>query len=386
MTRRRETYLGLLVLIALALVVATDVVGWAGLPLLFPVAGILFASGGAQVAGGLDEAGWSRRVQRTTVVRLLIPFWIAAAVLVPVMLAHGWTADENAGSAPLGWGNGWLWLLPLADPPVSTDGLAWTTGLWFARTYLWLLLLAPPLTWLFRRWPVRVIAVPVVVLLLISSGLANLEGGAFDVVTGLCAYAVCWLLGIAYRDGTLLRLRPAGTLLGGAALIGAGFWSARVLGAQYEAGSAADVPPAAMLVSAGATLILLRISPAFGWLGRVRWTGAALGFLRRRALTVVLWAGAAAAVAPTVLERFTKVAEPDLLLDYAVACALLLVLMLVVGWVEAVASTPGRRLTRPWRRPHVEVPVGAERTFVLEGNLAADEPGVAPDGAGRLTP
>ncbi len=139
--------------------------------------------------------------------------------------------------------------------------------LWFVRAVLWFLLLTPALLWMSRRWPLRLAVVPVVAMMLISVGLLNLYGRVHDVVVTLCAFACCWLLGLAYADGRLAHLRLLPTLVVGAAAVGAGLWCWRVQAEQYGADDVADVPLATLLLSAGAVLVLFRAEPAFRRLG-----------------------------------------------------------------------------------------------------------------------
>jgi hypothetical protein len=386
MSREREAYLNLLLALALGMVVTTDVLGRSWLPLGSPAAGVLFAASAARVAAACDRAGSLRAFYRTELMRLLAPFWLIAAVLVPVLLASGWHTDENLGSAQLTVGTGWRWLLPLADPPVSTDGLGAATGVWFIRALLWFLLLTPPLLWTFRRWPVRLIVVPVLALLLITVGLVNVEGVMSDIASGFCVYTVCWLLGFAYLDGSLERLPVLATTAAGAATIGAGLWCAVALRAQYATGIVTDIPLAGALVSTGAVLVLLRLAPALGWLARLRRTAAVLRTVSRQTITVVLWAGLASAVAPAVLDYMVRlrIHIPEArvpLAELATSWVLVLLAVLLLGWVEAVPATPGPHFLLLRRRLRVLRPpsAAAGRTFVLEDNVVRDDvPGDLP--------
>jgi hypothetical protein len=390
MSRPRDVYLHLLLALALGMVLTEDVLGWSWLPLVFPATGILFAASAAVMSGALDRARSARVFYRRAGLRVLAPFWIVASVLLPVLLAQGWHADDALGSGRLTVGTAWRWVLPLADPPVSTGGLGAATGVWFVRATLWFVLLTPPLLWIFRRWPVRLIVVPVGTLLLMTVGLVNLTGATADIVTGLTTYVCCWLLGFGYGDGLLTRLPLGPTLAGGAAAVAAGLWCAGALRTQYEADSILDIPLASLLVSTGAVLVLLRLQPAFGWLARLRRSAAALRWISRRTVSVVLWAGLTAAVAPTVLDRVVQpridVPEASFPLAEALTAGVLLALaVLLVGWIEALLATPGpalsraRRLRRRLRRPvrhglrAFRRPAVAGRTFVLEDNVVLEE-------------
>ncbi len=233
----------------------------------------------------------------------------------------------------------------------------------FVRTLLWFLLLTPALLWISRRWPLRLAVLPVVAMLLISVGLVNVYGRVHDVVVALCVYACCWLLGFAYADGRLDRIPLPTALVGGAAAVAAGVWCWRVQAEQYDAEGLTDVPLATLLLSAGAVLVLLRIQPAFRWLGRLRRTTAVLRFLTDRIVTVVLWAGPAVVATPLVLGSTGAYSADDSwepAIDVATTWVLLLSVVVLLGWAE-----------RPLRLRRRSVPPPAE--YVFEGNVAAVE-------------
>lgn len=369
MSRAREGWLHLLVVLALVLLVTFAAVGRSWLPLVFPTTGVLFAAGAAACAVALDRAERARTFLLRALLRVLLPFWAFAAVAVPVMADRGWRADPDLGADPLTWATGWRWVLPLTDPPVSVAGLDWMPWLWLVRTFLWLVLLTPALLWLFRRWPLRVAAVPVVVLLVVTVGLTDLFGRSYDAVVTVCVYYCCWLLGFAYADGTLLRLPPVRTVAAGAVLIAAGAWWALTAQRGLDAEDLYDVPWATLLFSVGGLLVLLRAQPAFAWVAGGRRWGAVLAFLPRRMLTVVLWADVAVLLAPTVLAETPLAGQntPDVggdLLRYAAAWVLLLGAAILLGWLEAWPA--GRRGFLRRRRP-------AGRRYVLTDNVAAED-------------
>lgn len=367
MTPSREGWLHALVLVALLLVVLRSSAGAAWLPLAFPAVGVLLAAVAASCAGILDRAGSSLPYLARAGLRVLVPFWLFAAVVVPVARERGWAADEDLGSAPLDRDSGWLWVLPLAEPPVSTEALAWTTGLWLVRTVVWLVLLTPVLLWLFRRWPVRICLVPVGVLALVVLGLTNLTGEGYDLAVDLCTWTICWLLGFGYADGTLARLPLLPTLAGGALLTAAGV--AWALQARTE--DLYDEPVAALLISTGAVLLLLRAEPSLGSPFAGRRARAVVGFLPRRLVTVFLWAELAVTVTPWVLARtplapFHTADARGAVLQFATAVVLLAATAALLGWVEVLATRSRRR------------------TYVLTGNVVVSpSTPAAPPPAGR---
>lgn len=360
MTAAQDRYLRLLLALALIATVTYEVFGWAWLT-LFPAPGLLLAGAAAILATAVGRAEAAGPAVRSAVLRLLAPFWMFAAAAVPVMLALGWKWSEDLGSAPFDVGTAWLWLLPVSDPPVSTPGLPWTTMLWFVRALLWFLVLSPALLWIARRWPLRLALLPVVAMLLISSGLLNVYGRVHDVLVGVCVYACCWLLGFAYADGRLGRYPVIPAVVVGVAAMAAGLWCWRIQAEEYAAESLTDVPLATLLVSTGAILVLLRVEPAYRSLGELRRTNAVLKFLTDRMVTVVLWAGPAVMVTPFLLDSIGAYGADDRwepLMEVGATWMVILTVAVVLGWAE-------RSL---WSRRRRGVP---SRDFVFEGNVAA---------------
>jgi peptidoglycan/LPS O-acetylase OafA/YrhL len=374
----------------LVLVVTFHTFNWTWLPVAFPSMGILFALGGRSVAASLDRVESPRTFYRMGIRRLLPPVWAFGAVIVPLMLALGWSADSAQGSTALRWSSLWLWIFPLSDPPSSSIGYDMVEPLWLIRTCLWLVLLSPALLWLFRRWPLRVAAVPVVLLALMVSGLLNLDGSrTYDILIALAMYTCCWLAGFARHDGTLQRLSLTRTLLAGAALMAAGLWYALSHQVVFGTYNPEDIPLAGILYVTGAVLVLLRFCPKPTWMRRFPTPGAVFGLIISRAVTIYLWSNVAIVLAPLVLQ-FTPLAaydNPDTrgrLLEYGTAWLLILVAILLLGWVEDLAAARRPRLL-PWTR--VERADLRQRTVVFEDNAAAgiDVPaGGRPQGAVRF--
>lgn len=377
-----DPYLRVLAAVSLVVVVSGIALGPAWLPLVFPAVGVLFAVGGAVAASAVDRTGSARAFLRRALTAFLLPFWLFAGAVVTTMLVLGWSADPYQGTEPFSGSTAWLWAVPISHPPMSTEGLPWAISSSYAPALLWLVLATPALLWLFRRWPWRLLSVPVTTLLLLTTGLVTVTGSARRVLLEVCVYACCWLVGFARADGRLARipLRPA--LLAGTALIGSALvyvaWRQEV----SEAGTIDDLPLAALLHSLGAVLLLFRIP----WRGDrlVRgWLGAAGAAVGGRALTVFLWTPAAAAAAVPVLAASPLAAyhtadASGALLRYGTTWLLLLAVALLLGWAEDVGA--GRRpafigVRRAEQRP---LPAPPERTFVVRDNLVQELPAFEP--------
>ena len=352
-----DPYLRLLAAISLVVVVSGAVLDLAWLPLLFPAVGVLFAVGGAFAASAVDDAASGRIYLRRALASLLLPFWLFAAAMVSFMLTLGWEADPYQGAEPLEWGTAWLWLLPLSEPPASVDGLPWVLTAWFVPAYLCLVVATPALLWLFRRWPLRLMALPVLTLLVLTAGIATLTGRARDVVVAVCVYACCWLVGFARHDRTLFRLPLRGALAAGVVFLGAGLAYAARQG-PLAATTIDDIPLAAQLYSLGAVVLLLRAP----WQGKrlaSGWTGGVLSAVGARTTTIFLWtpAVAAAAVPALALSPLADFHTDDasgVALQYATTWVLLLLVVLAIGWVEDVGA--GRWPTLLGRRRREVLP------------------------------
>jgi hypothetical protein len=319
-TATRELYLRLLLVLAVAASGLSS--AWVA---VVPSAGLLLAGAAAMLASSSGRHGVAGPAVRSRLLRLLLPYWVFAAAVL-AFRGRSWAS----------WADAWRWLLPLR-PAGSPD--AWTAGLAVLPVWFWLLVLSPPLLWLARRWPLRVMAVPVLVLVPISVGLATGSGAVHDVLVALCTFGCCWVLGFAYADGRLVRV-PV--------LVGVGLGSAAIaLGVWVAAG-----PLGALLLGTGGVLLLLRAEPAFCWLFRLRRTAAVLRFLTDRVVTAVLWVGPAVAAALLLVDGW---------LVHPVAVALLVVAVVALGWPERLGDL------RVGRRRVV-------RTYRFEDNAAADLP------------
>ncbi len=373
----RERWLDVLRGAAVLQGVAYQVTALNWLSLALPLRGLIFAVGGSLIlasmrrAAPVDVIGHRLR-------RLLPPLWVLGLGLVPVMLATGWAAET--GDNTLYWPNLIFWVFPVLEPPASTPGLDAAATVWIVRTYLWLVVLTPALLAAFRRWPVRALLAPLLVVALDAAlgRLVQSAGNFGQPLLDACAFAPTWMLGFAHREGALRRVRPP-VLLGLAvpALILGGAWT--VWTASAETGSDLDgTPLGEALISAGVALLVLRWTPTLAWTDRVPGLPRLLAVLNGRAVTISLAAGAATAAAGPIgnaLDRYVPVDRA------ATALVAILLAVLAFGWVEDIAARrPARLLPRPEPAPHspgrrTALPTGAAPSAPL-----ARRPAAAPSG------
>lgn len=348
----RDRYIDTLRAVALVRVVTFHTFSWLWLPYLFPSMGVMFALGGSLVAASLDRAphGHYQLIARR-LRRLLPPLWAYGLVVVPLMLALGWTWNETVGDE-LSWKTMLFWLLPLSTPPGSAEGADWVLPLWYVRTYLWLLVLSPAALWLFRHWPKQTLAVPLALVTLYSIGFVDLPDRAGDVVLSLAMFAACWMLGFAHHDGLIRRVPMAKivALALGCIAVGVG-WAMRYPTA--DGANIDDIPFANAFYCLGAVLLLLRFYPDFSWMTRHPFVDRLVTMLNSRAMTIYLWGNLAITGGLLALDELPGLRDRvgdgvlSLVVAYVIAWGLIGLAMVAFGWVEDVAARRRIRIN-PW--------------------------------------
>ena len=382
---QRDGYLDSLRALALVRVVTYHTLGFVWLPLVFPSMSVMFALGGSLVAASLDRRPHEHyRVLYKRLRRLLPPLWALGVVLLPVMLALGWSTESETGeTAPPGWSTLLPWLVPYAPPTGSAVGEAWTP-LWYVCAYLWLLLLSPALLWAFRAWGWRVLLLPLLGVGLYASGLFAVESDFDTVVLLLSTYGACWLLGFAHHDQRIRPLPRARMLVLAVGLMGAGLAYAFVHQRVEPGWHLGEMPLADALYGLGFTVVLLRLYPRRRWQPRGL-VGALISAVNARAMTIYLWGGACIWAAVRLAPRLpTPGWWPDVpALEAAQRVVLVWVLLvaavLVVGWVEDLAAGRPPRINPLPRRQ--EVPVARPPRWPLGAALAGLVAAVALPGA-----
>ncbi|MDO5711869.1 MAG: acyltransferase [Micrococcales bacterium] len=355
-TRGRDRYIDSLRVLALARVLLYHLFGWVWLPILFPSMGIMFALAGSLVAASLDhETRHYGYVLRKRLWRLLPPVWAVGLILVPIMVALGWSngITPDGVSETLDWGAFAWWIVPFAAPAASALGQEWVFPLWYLTAYLWLVLLSPALLWLFRRWPRRMLALPLIVVVMAAGGIIELDGRSGDVILNVTTYAGCWMLGFAHHDGVLRRMRRWVVLTLGLGAASFGLWWAWANPSADTGANVSDIPVASAFYGLGVVLILLHLYLDMSWLHRFPLLDRVISAMNRRAMTIYLWGNVAIAATWALVERWQPLAAYLDSGDHPVASGCLLftltsvllgVMVLALGWVEDVAARRRVRL------------------------------------------
>jgi peptidoglycan/LPS O-acetylase OafA/YrhL len=334
----RDRWFDLLRAVALTRVIVYHMfsVGW--LSLAFPAIGVMFALAGSLMARSVDRS--ATRAVATRLRRLLPALWLLAAVVVPAMFWVGW-------SNPPAWPRLLTWLVPIAQPPGNAWAEPATEVLWYLVTYLWLVLLSPAGLWLFRRWPVVALLLPLAVLIGLQLSPYPLNDTVDDVITNVATFGACWVVGFAHRDGSLRRVPlPLLIPLATASVIFGVAWAL-----THPAGGPIDlndIPLGQAFFSLGIVLLLMRAAPPMGWLSRVRPLDRLVTALNARAVTVYLWHNPAIAVAFVVGDSVAAY-QLGTFGYFVVTLILLVAIVLLVGWVEDLAAGRPPRLI-PWKR------------------------------------
>jgi hypothetical protein len=270
-------------------------------------------------------------------------------------------------------------VVPVAEPPGSAWAAPATEVLWYLVTYLWFVLLSP-LAWrAYRRWPVPTVVAPLVVLAATHLGPVEFTGRAGDIVVDVATFGACWMLGFAHRTGALRRINLPLLATMAVAGIGAGAAWAGTHPADGGSYNLNDIPLAQGVYSLGFVLIVLRPRPPMGWLLRLAPLDRAVTMLNSRAVTIYLWHNIAIALSFPLGDALHVWRLGDVLDNigyFAVALALLAIVVLAVGWVEDVSAR---------RRPRL-LPTGRGSAPTGHGSLAAGRGSAPPASPTRKGP
>jgi len=344
----RDRGLDLLRATALVRVVLWHATGAAVVTLLAAMPVMFFVSGSLFAASAGRRGAW--RTVRDRLRRIGPSLWAFAAVAWLLM-----ALAARATGAALDWSHLAGWLVPVTDPVGSTWEGGWLSSpLWYLRTLLWILLLAPVLGWLVRKAPVLLLAVGVVAVVAlewVDRGLAWQASFAPRLVWQVGDVV---LFGLFFAFGMWARTAPPerrpGARTWAFAAAGAAAVSVVVWVVLPPPGGVVNDSHVVHLV-VGATLLfaVLAAEGPIGWLAERPWVRPGVDLLGRRSLTIYLWHTAAIAAALWLLGvvgvPVDGVGGPAYAVLIVGGTA---VLVLATGWIEDLAA----------RRPPRFVPFG----------------------------
>lgn len=321
-----------------------------GMPLVFFVSGALALRSLSPPNHGTMRARrtmsaaafWRDRFRR-----LLIPFWVYVAVATAVAFILDFTHTEDAFT--VSHIRAALSFVPVLNPinsPVGYDGVV---HLWFLVVIAWLLLFAPMLVRLHRRFPGALLTVSLLVAVLVPYYDLHAEEPVFAEVNAIALFQFFFILGFWYTDARLVSLT-------GGDVGGRRRW--------FDGGGAFAIALAAFV---GAWLVWRFQEPDFvnaspwvhgllglGWLSLVlrarMWVvklavilAAPLAFLNRRALTIYLYGWPTTALASKGIGALGWEGVWAVVAFFAAAVGMLVLAVIVFGPVEDYAA--GRRGT-----------------------------------------
>jgi peptidoglycan/LPS O-acetylase OafA/YrhL len=334
----RSVYLDALRAVALVRIVtyhvtdAWQLTAFTSLPLMFFIAGTLFAA-------SVDRRP-APSVVHDRFRRILVPYWGYAVAIVVVWAIRGFIGDVTIAQ--------WVGIVM---PVLSVDGvsgpqhvpvdLTWF-ALWYIQMHLVLALIGGPLRRAQRRWPRGYWVVLALLFVLSAPTAPGLAIGLF--------YAACWSVGYLHHDGLVEAwVRPRWR------------WICLVCGPVGAVAFFAFHDRAIAVAALGGVLLgVFWLTLALGLQPRIepwlegRRPRAVTTWFSRRSLTIYLWHGAA-------LWAVTKLALPGgLSVRFAATWAFVIVAVVAVGWLEDVAA---RRPPQLW--PH-RVAAGGARDQVVD--------------------
>ena len=171
--------------LAIIRVITWHASGWAWTTWIISSVPAMFVVTGALLAKSLQKSS-AVQTLRKRFQRLLLPLWVYSLVVISLSAYHGSRTSAI-----------WTFLLPL-DQPTSPIASQWfTSALWYLRAYVWVLLLAPFLYALTRRWKSLI---PVLgMFAVIGLGVWNLDTDGFGWAVGdIVLYATCTAAGMAW--------------------------------------------------------------------------------------------------------------------------------------------------------------------------------------------
>jgi CubicO group peptidase (beta-lactamase class C family)/peptidoglycan/LPS O-acetylase OafA/YrhL len=161
--------------------------GWAWTTWIISSVPAMFVVTGALLAKSLQKSS-AVHTLRKRFQRLLLPLWVYSLVVISLSSYHGSRTSAI-----------WTFLLPLNQPTSFIASQWFTSALWYLRAYVWVLLLAPFLYALTRRWKSLIPLIGMIAV--IGLGIWNADADGFGWAVGdIVLYSTCTAAGMAWLD------------------------------------------------------------------------------------------------------------------------------------------------------------------------------------------
>jgi CubicO group peptidase (beta-lactamase class C family)/peptidoglycan/LPS O-acetylase OafA/YrhL len=312
----------------------------AAMPLMFFVSGELF--GRSADRHGAWRTTWDR------VRRIGPPLWAFALVAWVAMAVGAHVSGTSIDPARALW-----WFLPLTDPAGSTWEGGWlATPLWYLRTLLWVLLLAPLLTRAVARAPRLLLAAGVAIVVgleWVDRVVAWHPPGATRLLWQLgdvALYGTFFAVGMASTRWRTPPARPALLVTLAATTASVVWWVV----APPPGGVVNDSHTTHLLAGAAVVALAMAARPGLARVAEHHLVRPVVHVLGQRSLTIYLWHTTAIAAALWALSRGVAGGLPGRVVLYAaLVVAGTIVLTAATGWIEDWAAGRPRRLW-PTRR------------------------------------
>ena len=200
-TPQRDAALDGLRALAILRVITWHASGWSFTTWIISSVPAMFVVTGALLARSLQK-GSAFHVLRKRFKRLLVPLWCYSIVVYALSLYF-----QVRTSAI------WTFFLPFNQPTSLIASQWFTSAMWYLRAYVWVLVLAPFIYALTRRWKSLIPAVGIVAV--VAFGIWNTDTTGFSWAVGdILLYSTCTAAGMAW----LVHGRPSARTLHYAAI------------------------------------------------------------------------------------------------------------------------------------------------------------------------
>ena len=200
-TPQRDAALDGLRALAILRVITWHASGWSFTTWIISSVPAMFVVTGALLARSLQK-GSAFHVLRKRFKRLLVPLWCYSIVVYALSLYF------HVRTSAI-----WTFFLPFNQPTSLIASQWFTSAMWYLRAYVWVLVLAPFIYVLTRRWKSLIPAVGIVAV--VAFGIWNTDTSGFSWAVGdILLYSTCTAAGMAW----LVHGRPSARTLHYAAI------------------------------------------------------------------------------------------------------------------------------------------------------------------------